>query len=128
LTHKELYQILAKVGIFSRACNYLLEAYYICGVTLVDLSRDYGEGFKMDTFLKRYKEMFETERKLKRIIKYSESYSVPLSRSSLEYYIHTKIVESKNGFYILINEEKLWPIINKMEEDLSSQLMLNVLN
>lgn len=128
LNHKELYQSLAKVGIFSRACNYLVEAYYISGVTLIDLARDYGEGFKMDTFLKRNREMFEKERKLKRIIKYSESYSVPLSKSSLEYYVHTNIVESKNGFYILTDAEKLLPVINKMEEDLSSQLIINLLN
>jgi glycerol-3-phosphate O-acyltransferase len=128
LTHKELYLVLAKVSIFSRACNYLIEAYYICGVTLLDLSRDYGEGFKMDTFLKRNKEMYENERKLKRIIKYFESYSVPLSRSSLEYYIHTKIVDSKSGFYMLASNEKLMPIIKKMEEDLSSQLVINLLN
>ena len=73
LTHKELYQVLAKVGIFARSCNYLVEAYYISGVTLLDLTRDHLEGFKMDTYLKRNKDMFEAERKLKRIIKYPES-------------------------------------------------------
>jgi glycerol-3-phosphate O-acyltransferase len=128
LSHKELYQALAKVGIFSRACNYLIEAYYISGVTLLDLTRDYSEGFKMDTFLKRNKEMFEIERKHKRIIKYPESYSVPLSKSSLEYFVYTKIVDSKNGFYILVDSDKLLPMINKMEEDLSSQLIINLLN
>jgi glycerol-3-phosphate O-acyltransferase len=128
LTHKELYLVLAKVGIFSRACNYLVEAYYISGVTLLDLTREYNEGFKMDTFLKRNKDMFEAERKLKRIIKYSESYSVPLSKSSLEYYVHTKIVESKNGFYLLADSEKLLTMVNKMEKDLSSQLIINLLN
>lgn len=127
LSHKELYQVLAKVGIFSRACNYLIEAYYISGVTLLDLARDHSAGFKTDTFLKRNKDMFESERKLKRIIKYSESYSVPLSKSSLEYYVHTKMVDTKNGIYTLVDEEKLLPIINKMEEDLSSQLIVNLL-
>jgi hypothetical protein len=82
----------------------------------------------MDTFLKRNKEMFEIERKHKRIIKYPESYSVPLSKSSLEYFVYTKIVDSKNGFYILVDSDKLLPMINKMEEDLSSQLIINLLN
>jgi glycerol-3-phosphate O-acyltransferase len=128
LNPKELYQILAKVGIFSHACNYLIEAYYVSGVTLIELANDQPEGFKMETYLKKYKETFEAERKLQRIIKYSESYSVPLSRSSLEYYVHTKILESKNGFFVLNNAEKLNQIVDKMEEDLSSPSMINLLN
>jgi glycerol-3-phosphate O-acyltransferase len=129
LTHKELYLILAKVGIFSRACNYLLEAYYVCGLTLKDLSaNDYKEGFKMETFLKRYKDVFESERKLRRIIKYAESYSVPLSKSSLEYFIHAKIVESKAGFYTVGDHDKLGEVLAKVESDLQGQLSINLLN
>ena len=129
LTHKELYLILAKVGLFSRACNYLLEAYYVCGLTLKDLSNnDYKEGFKMETFLKRYKEVFESERKLRRIIKYAESYSIPLSKSSLEYFIHAKIVDSNNGFYAVSDQEKLCDATTKVESDLAGQLSINLLN
>lgn len=129
LSHKELYLILAKVGLFSRACNYLLEAYYICGLTLKDLSNnDYKEGFKMETFLKRYKEVFENEKKLRRIIKYAESYSIPLSKSSLQYFIHAKIVESNQGFYAVNDKEKLLEVLNKVEADLMGQLSINLLN
>lgn len=129
LSHKELYLILSKVGLFSRACNYLLEAYYICGLTLKDLStKDYKEGFKMETFLKRYKEVFESEKKLRRIIKYAESYSVPLSKSSLQYFIHAKIVESNQGFYAVNDLEKLSEVTEKIEADLLGQLSINLLN
>lgn len=129
LTHKELYLILAKVGIFSRACNYLIEAYYICGQTLKDLSQnDYKEGFKMETFLRRYKEVFESEKKLRRIIKYAESYSVPLSKSSLQYFIHAKIVDSNAGFYTVSDEAKLASVLAKIESDLESQLSIHLLN
>ncbi len=129
LTHKELYLILAKVGLFSRACNYLLEAYYLCGLTLKDLStNDYKEGFKMETFLKRYKEVFENEKKLRRIIKYAESYSVPLSKSSLQYFIHAKIVDSNQGFYAVSDNTKLAEVTAKLEADLMGQLSINLLN
>jgi glycerol-3-phosphate O-acyltransferase len=128
LTHKELYLILAKVSFFSRACNYLLEAYYICGLTLFALSKDYKEGFKMETYLKRYKETFESERKLRRIIKYAESYSVPLSKSSLQYFIHTGIVDMNNGFYTTGDETKLAEMLAKIESDLTGQLSINLLN
>ena len=129
LSHKELYLILAKVGLFARTCNYLLEAYYICGLTLKDLSvNDYKEGFKMDTFLKKYKEVFENERKLRRIIKYAESYSVPLSKSSLQFFIHARIVESNAGFYAVSDFEKLTETIIKLEFDLQGQLSINLLN
>ena len=128
LTHKELYLILAKVSLFSRACNYLLEAYYVCGLTLTALSKEYKEGFKMETFLKKYKEVFESERKLKRIIKYAESYSVPLSKSSLQYFIHSGIVASNSGYYAVADLQKLSEVLVKVESDLTSQLSINLLN
>ncbi|AUN98653.1 hypothetical protein DOM21_07845 [Bacteriovorax stolpii] len=128
LSHKELYQILQKVSLFSRACNYLMEAYYVCGLTLTALSKEYKEGFKMETFLKKYKEVFESERKLKRIIKYAESYSVPLSKSSLQYFVHTGIVASNSGYYAVTDSQKLADVLTKVESDLSSQLSINLLN
>ena len=128
LTHKELYLILAKVSLFSRACNYLLEAYYICGLTLTALLKEYKEGFKMETFLKKYKEVFESERNLKRIIKYAESYSVPLSKSSLQYFIHSGIVTSNNGYYTISDQQKLNEVLMKVESDLAGQLNINLLN
>ena len=106
----------------------LIEAYYICGLTLTALSKEYKEGFKMDTFLKRYKEVFESERKLKRIIKYQESYSVPLSKSSLQYFIHTGIVASNAGYYAVSDAVKLSEVLAKVESDLTSQLSINLLN
>lgn len=128
LSHKELYMILAKVSLFSRSCNYLLEAYYVCGLTLMALSKEYKEGFKMETYLKRYKEIFESERKLRRIIKYAESYSVPLSKSSLQYFIHVGIVDMNNGFYTMNDCNKLGEMLTKFESDLTSQLSINLLN
>jgi glycerol-3-phosphate O-acyltransferase len=129
LSHKELYLILAKVGLFARSCNYLLEAYYVCGLTLKELStKDYKEGFKMETFLKKYKEVFESEKKLRRIIKYAESYSVPLSKSSLQYFIHAKIVDSNAGFYFVPHQAALCETLSKVESDLQGQLSINLLN
>ncbi|MBY0413515.1 MAG: 1-acyl-sn-glycerol-3-phosphate acyltransferase [Bdellovibrionales bacterium] len=128
LSHKELYLILTKVSLFSRACNYLLEAYYVCGLTLTALSKEYKEGFKMETFLKRYKEVFESERKLQRIIKYAESFSVPLSKSSLQYFIHTGIVGSNSGYYTVNDLTKLAELLAKVESDLTGQLSINLLN
>lgn len=127
-SHKELYLILAKISLFSRACNYLLEAYFVCGLTLLDLSKNYKEGFKTETFLKKYKDLFEKERKLKRIIKYAESYSVPLSKSSLEYYVHTGIIIKNNGYYIVNDNQKLHELLKKVESDLTGQLNINLLN
>lgn len=128
LSHKELYLILTKVSLFSRACNYLLEAYFVCGLTLRSLLNDHKEGFKMETFLKRYKEVFESERKLKRIIKYAESYSIPLSKSSLQYFVHSGVVASNSGYYAVTDTQKLHDVLVKIEADLSGQLSVNLLN
>ncbi len=128
LSHKDLYQILAKVSLFSRSCNYILEGYYVCGLALLALSKDYKEGFKMETFLKRYKDIYENERKLRRIIRYAESYSIPLSKSSLQYFIHAKIVEGNNGYYAVNDLNKLSETLTKVESDLTTQLSINLLN
>ena len=128
LSHKELYLILQKVSLFSRACNYLLEAYYISGLAIKTLSKEYKEGFKADTYSKKYKEVFENERKLKRVIKYAESYSVPLTRSSLQYYVNLGIVSSNNGYYTVDDLEKLNEAIVKFESDLSGQISINLLS
>ena len=82
----------------------------------------------METFLKRYKEVFESEKKLRRIIKYTESYSVPLSKSSLQYFIHAKIVDSNAGFYTVADHSKLSEALAKVESDLEGQLSINLLN
>ncbi len=127
LSHKELFLILTKVGGFGRSLNYILEAYYIAGLTLKDLNRHFKEGFKMDTYTKKYKEIFEEERALRRIIKYPESYSLPLSKSCLQYYIHAKVVESKAGYYAVTDSDRLEEKIKTLEGDLSSQLTVNLL-
>ena len=82
----------------------------------------------METFLKRYKEVFESEKKLKRIIKYAESYSVPLSKSSLQYFIHMGIVESNSGYNTVNDCQKLSEVLAKIESDLTSQLSINLLS
>ncbi len=128
LDHKELYQILSSVSPFARINNYLIEAYYVSGLSLIELYADQKEGFKMDAFTKRTKDVFEAEKKLKRVIKYPESYSVPLSKSALQYYSHIKVVESKTGFFIVNDIEKLKNLVDSFEHDLTNQLILNVLN
>lgn len=125
LSHKDLYAILAKVAPFARACNYINEAYYTCGVALKKLAESNKEGFKNETFLKMNKDVFEAETKLGRLIKYPESYSVPLSKSALQYYIHMKLITPNNGFYIVGDAEKLNHVVEKFENDLSQELVIN---
>jgi glycerol-3-phosphate O-acyltransferase len=128
LSHKELYQILKSVAPFARSCNYLIEAYYICGLTLKDLHRELPNGFKMDQYTKRYKEIFEEEKKLQRLIRYPESYSVPLSKSSLEYYIHSKLVDKDGGLYKVSDSSKLAEASGRFESELQSLLLTKLIN
>lgn len=128
LSHKELYLVLQKVGLFSRACNYLLEAYYISGLTLKHLLKEYKEGFKNDTYTKKYKEVFESEKKLKRVIKYAESYSMPLTKSSLQYFINLGVVTSNNTYFYVADVEKLDAKLAKLESDLTGHISINLLS
>jgi glycerol-3-phosphate O-acyltransferase len=127
LSHKELFLILAKVSPFSRSCNYLLEAYYISGLALKDLYMDQKEGFKLDTYTKRYKDIFEAQKKMKRVIKYPESYSLPLSKSSLEYYSHSKMITTSAGFYSVADINKIDAILAEIESGLMGQLSVNLI-
>ncbi len=126
LNHKELYLILTKVAPFSRAYHSLTEAYYISAKTLLDLHAKQKDGFKIETYLKRSKEIFDNEKKLQRMIKYPESFSEPLARSALQYFIYIKAIENKKGFMEISELNKLQEIYEQFSNDLSAKLSIQI--
>ena len=99
LSHKDLYLIAARLGVFARAMNPIFEAYYVSATTMIRLLEEDSEGFKRESYEKTYKDVFEKERKVGRVIKYTESYSTPMVRSSFEYFSHAGYIHLDNGVY-----------------------------
>lgn len=126
LSHKELYSILSHVGIFSRNCHYIFEAYYISALSLKSLHDEKPDGFKMEDFEKRLKQTFDSERKLDRIIKFPESFSLPLMKNSLKYFSQQQLLEQNGGLMKLLDPDVMDAMILSFEEDLSQHLRFSL--
>lgn len=126
LSNKELYSIVAKLGVFSRVLNYLNECYYICALTWKELSGEYSTGVKTEVYTKRTREIFEREKELDRLIRYPEGYSMPLVKSALTFLEHQNVIERKDGLLAVVDQEKLDFIIRRYEKDLSDLMTLNI--
>lgn len=126
LSHKELYSIVAKIGVFARVLNYINECYYICALSFKELHAEYATGVKNDTYTKKTREVFDREKQYDRLIRYPESYSLPLVKSALAFFEHQKIVERKDGLLTVVDQEKLDFIVRRYEKDLSDLMTLNI--
>lgn len=126
LSHQELYALASKLGVFSKVLSYINEAYYITCLTIAELMSIEPKGFKMDTFNKHYKETFDRELKIARVIKYPESYSLPLLKSSMKYLTHLGLVENEGGMYRVTDNEKFEVVLRRYEKSLIDNLTFNV--
>ena len=116
LSHKELYSIASKLGVFSRSFNYIIEAYYTSALTLKNLHLSKGEeGFKNDDYTKDYGKTHEEEASLGIVIKFPESNTEPLTKSSFKYFQHEGIVENNAGVIKVVKLDALEENISNFE-------------
>jgi glycerol-3-phosphate O-acyltransferase len=123
---EELYTIASKIGFFTRALSYIFEAYYVSALSLQQLGQVFPDGFKIDAYNKKFKDTHESEQEVGRLIRYSESYSVPLTKSSLKYFTQEGHVSNNEGLLTIVDKEKLDAYVEHIEKDLNDQLMLNI--
>ncbi|MCF8058320.1 MAG: 1-acyl-sn-glycerol-3-phosphate acyltransferase [Bacteriovoracaceae bacterium] len=126
LERQDLYAIASKVGIFNRALTYIMEAYYVGGLALEALNRDYPTGFKIEAFNKKVKEVHEAERKLDRLIRYPESYSIPLTKTALKFYTHGATVENDMGLLKIVKVDDFNENLNRIKKNLNDLLTINI--
>ena len=120
LTEQELYLIGKKVIRFSSALSYIYEAYYISAITVKYLS---DEPFSEEKFLQVAQELFEMEREHGRIIKYSESFTIPKIKSTLVYFIHLNLIKKDDqGNYTIVNMKRVGITIEKFARDINDQI------
>ncbi len=126
LSHHELYLLAQKMAFFTRCCSSITEGHYISATTAKILSLEFKDGFKMDVYLKRTREVFETEQTLSRIIKFPESYNIPAMRNALMFLENQKLVEVKDGTYHVLDRGNLDLHIKSYEQNLTNQNFYNV--
>ena len=125
-SNQEFYKAALHLGVFNRFFSHISEAYYISGLTLKSLNQKYPEGFKVDTYHKRFRTIFNEELKLGRLIRYQEGGSTALISSSLKYFTHLKLIENQEGVLKLVNQAKLEALVNQLEKDLINQITFNI--
>lgn len=124
LSPQEMYQIASKVRHFSTALSYLYEAYYISSLAVKYLS---NENFTQDRFIQVSKELFNLELEHGRVIKYPESYTVPIIKDTLIYHQNQKILErNEDRTFRVVDQLKLDDSIEKFIRDLNDQVAINL--
>lgn len=101
---EELYAIASYLKGFASSFMHIYEAYYLGGTAIRYLLH---EKFSEERFLQVAEEVFEMERTHGRVIKYPESFSVPLMRNCLKYFENKKIIVRDGAKYRVENFTKL---------------------
>jgi len=125
LNKQELYVIASSIGIFSRALSFIGESHYAAGLALSELTSN-GQSFKMEHFNKKFSEIHAKQRSLGRLIRYSESNSVPAIKNALRYYQGLNLLENKQGEWKVVDEALLKQHIQKLAKNLRDQLTINI--
>jgi hypothetical protein len=121
---QELYQIATKVRRFSTALSYIYEAYYISAITVKYLT---NEAFTQERFIQVAKELFSLEIEHGRVVKYPESFAVPIIKDTLDYYVTNNMLEkTEDRKFRVIDNAKLDQIIEKFIHDLNDQVAINL--
>ena len=126
LSHKELYSLASSLSVFSRTASYIYEGYFIMFLTLKELSLSHPSGFTKDNIMDKFKKLHDNEKSLGRIIKFSESNSIPLLKNALKYSLLEELVLFDEGKYQVPNMELLETFISKYDNELTGQLKFNL--
>lgn len=126
LSRKELYAIVANLGVFSRVCSTINEAYYGAMVAMKELHAKNPQGFKYDTYTKKMKETLDELRNLGRVVKYKESFSIAIAKSSMTYFQQMGVIDNIDGLYTIVEHDKFALLLKKYENDLIDKLALNI--
>lgn len=124
LSSQDLFLIATKVRRFSTALSYLYEAYYISALAIKYLAK---ENFTQERFIQVAKELFTLELEHGRVVKYPESFAVPIIKDTLIYHQNQKVVD-RNGdkTFKVIDQPKLDESIEKFIRDLNDQVTINL--
>lgn len=112
LNYQELYLIASRLSFFSKVGTHIHEAYYVALLTI----KSFDSQFTEDEYLKKVKKTFEWELDYGRIVKYKECYSIPIFLSSLKSFTQLGLIEFDNGYWKIIDDNKVKGILEMYEK------------
>ncbi len=122
-TPEDLFKIATSVKRFSTAFTHIYETYYIACMTLKHLA---NEQFNNDRYLQVSKEIFELERVHGRIVKYSESYTVPNMKNTLEYFLKMEVIDKNLGKFRVHDLKAVEQMAERFAQELNDQVTFNL--
>lgn len=124
ISREEYILVSQKMGPIMSSFRFLYEAQYLCANTLKSLD---VPQFSVQEFLKYSQEMFDMEKGHGRVIKHSESYTVPLMKSNLSYFTHIGVIKDAGmSQYKIVNSELLTSIIPELIGILSDIIIYDI--
>jgi len=125
LSYLEFFRILKEIGVFSHAGNYIHEAYYVCGLSIKAL-RKKKKQFTFDDVLKRARKVFRSQLEIEVCVRYPESLSIPLLKSSLSFFEAEGYIKLEGTKYSLCQEKSIDDLISTFERFLEDSWTINI--
>ena len=123
-TPQQLHDVAMKVRRFSTAFSYIYEAYFLAVISVKYLL---NEPFGEERFIQVAKELAKIELEHGRIMKYSESFSVPAMKDTLKFLENQRVIERNGeGDFVVVNAEKVDDLIEKFAQDINDQVSINL--
>jgi glycerol-3-phosphate O-acyltransferase len=126
LSNNELYELAAKLGVFSRALTFINEAYYLSSATILELSNQGVKEISKDDYLKNVKEIFKVELLQGKLVRYNESINKPLLDNSLNYLENQKVIVLHLGGFQITDPVKLGELVTQYQRSLKQQKSINM--
>jgi len=123
LSKDEMFQIGQKIKPFSNVISFIYETYYLA-VLSFRFFRD--QEFSQADFLSVSKEIHALELSHGRIIKYQESYLVPILKDCINYFIHVQLISLNDGKYNVNRVDDLEYYLAKFSADANDRVGINL--
>jgi hypothetical protein len=86
-----------------------------------------SESFTQERFIQVAKELFDLELEHGRVVKYPESFAVPIIKETMDYHLNQKVIERNDDrTYKVIDIPKLDASIDKFIRELNDQVSINL--
>lgn len=117
--HNEMRRYMAP---FSNTFGYIYESYYISATTLTKLK----EVTPLNDFLKVAKEIFDLEIHHGRLVRFPESFSVQVLKTSLKYFQQKNVIHFENDCIEVKDRQRLSRLIDGFVEAINDQIYLSL--
>ena len=123
LTRQDFFAVARSISPFICTSSYIYEGYYVGCLALKHFGREH---FSTAKFIKTVKEIHEMERLHGHIVRFNESFFVPLLKNALHYYQNRKLLRKDGDFYQVLDEKGIKELTDRLSKYLIGHLSLNL--